>query len=68
MGIYDVDTLISQTRKLAADYTRDLTDEEILISKEKGTIKIDVVYESRVPIVYNLDAIAKFEHHFVKGK
>lgn len=53
-------------RKLTADYTRELTDEEVLISKSKGTINIDIVYESRVPIVYNLDVVARFEHHFVK--
>jgi len=55
-------------RKLAADYTRKLQDDEIRITKDKGTIKVEVVYESRVPIVLNLDVIAKFEHHFIQQK
>ena len=53
-------------RKLTADYTRDLLDEEIIITKNKGELLIDVIYEARVPIVYNLDIVAKFEHHFVQ--
>lgn len=55
-------------RKLTADYTRDLKDDEIIITKNKGDLTIDVVYEARVPVVYNLDIVAKFEHHFVKEK
>lgn len=55
-------------RKLTADYTRDLRDEEIIIVKNKGNITIDVNYEARVPVVYNLDIVAKFEHHFEQTK
>ncbi|MCF7981777.1 MAG: DUF4845 domain-containing protein [Pseudomonadales bacterium] len=53
-------------RKLTADYTRELTDDEIVVTKNKSDLRIDVVYEARVPVVYNLDIVAKFEHHFVQ--
>ena len=55
-------------RKLAADYTEDLADDAIQIDKNKGTITIDVAYEARVPVVYNLDVIANFAHHLEKNK
>lgn len=55
-------------RKLTADYTRDLQDDEIIIVKNKGNITIDVNYEARVPVVYNLDIVAKFKHHFEQTK
>lgn len=53
-------------KKMAGDYTRDLRDEEIIITKNKGELVIDVIYEARVPIIYNLDIVATFEHHFVQ--
>lgn len=52
------------SRKMTADYTRELTEDELIITKEKDALKIDVIYESRVPVVYNLDVVAKFSHHF----
>jgi len=55
-------------RKLAADYTTHLEDEEILIEKYKGVTTVDVIYEARVPVVYNLDVVASFSHHFEKKK
>ena len=55
-------------RKMAADYSRDLADDEITISKEKRVIKVDIVYEARVPAVYNLDIVAKFAHHIETEK
>ena len=49
--------------KMAADYTRDLSEDEVIIKKAKDVMTIDVIYESRVPVVYNLDVVAKFSHH-----
>ena len=47
---------------MAADYTRDLTDDEVIITKTRESMTIDVIYEARVPVVYNLDVVAKFNH------
>jgi len=55
-------------RRLTADYTDDLADESIQIERKKGTMTIDVVYESRVSVVYNLDIVASFAHHLEKTK
>ena len=55
-------------RKLAADYTSDLSDDAIQIEKNKGTITIDVIYETRVPLIRNLSLIANFEHHLEQKK
>lgn len=55
-------------RKLAADYTAGLDDENIQITKNKGTINVDVVYEAKVPLVHNLSVLANFEHHLEKSK
>lgn len=55
-------------RKLAADYTDDLSEDAIQVEKNKGTITIDVNYESRVSIIANLDIVAKFSHHLEKKK
>jgi len=54
--------------RLTADYTDGLADESIQIVKKKGTMTIDVVYESRVSVVYNLDIVASFAHHLEKNK
>ena len=54
--------------KMAADYSRDLADDEIIITKDKRIINIDIVYEARVPVVYNLDIVAKFAHHIETEK
>ena len=76
-ALSEEETLYSQTkteirkmirRKLAADYTSDLSDEDITITKNKGVILVDVVYEARVPIVHNLSVVANFEHHLEKSK
>lgn len=53
-------------RKLTADYTHELKDDEVTVTKNRGELVIDVLYEVRTPIVYNLDIIARFEHHFVQ--
>lgn len=58
----------SLRRRLTADYTDDLADEAIQIEKKKGIITIDVIYEARVPVVYNLDVVASFAHHLEKKK
>ena len=50
-------------RKMSADYTRTLKDDEIRITREKRVMKVDIVYEERVPVVYNLDIVARFSHH-----
>jgi len=55
-------------RRLTADYTDGLADESIQIEKKKGIMTIDVVYESRVSVVYNLDIVASFAHHLEKKK
>lgn len=53
-------------RKLTADYVTDLDNDAFQIEKKKGVIIIDVNYESRVPVVYNIDVVAKFSHHLEK--
>ena len=55
-------------RKLSADYVTDLDKDAFQIEKYKGTITIDVIYESRVPVVANIDLVAKFSHHLEKAK
>lgn len=40
-----------------------LGKDDIKIKKEDGIIKIDVVYERRVPMYGNIDAMVKFNHH-----
>ncbi len=55
-------------KKLSVDYSRNMDDDEIIITKKKGTITIDIVYEERIPLVYNLDMVAKFNHHLEKDK
>ncbi len=39
-----------------------LSKEDIKIKKEDGLIKIDVVYERRIPMYGNIDAMVKFNH------
>lgn len=55
-------------RRLTADYTDGLADDSIQIEKKKGIMTIDVVYESRISAVYNLDIVASFAHHLEKKK
>lgn len=54
--------------KLAAEFTASLDDENIQITKDKNTINVDVVYETKVPLVRNLSVVANFEHHIEKSK
>ena len=56
------------TTKMSAGYARPLTTEEVQITKKKGKIMVDVVYESRVEIVANIDLVAKFEHHIEQAQ
>ena len=54
--------------KMSAGYARPLTTEEVKITKKKGKLMIDVVYEARVEIVGNIDLVAKFEHHIEQNQ
>lgn len=46
-----------------------LDKEEIIIKKEDGEIMIDIIYERRIPMYGNIDAILKFQHNAnVKAK
>jgi len=59
---------IMLARKLSADYARDFKNDEIIITKNKDTVVIEIVYESRVSAVANLDIVAKFNHRLEKQK
>ncbi len=66
-GLYDLSKQSIRDklqRKMSADYARPLGKDEVFIVKTRDTLKIDVIYEARVPVVYNLDVVGKFEHHF----
>lgn len=39
-----------------------LSKDEIVIKKEDGEILIDVIYERRLPMYGNVDAVLKFSH------
>ena len=39
-----------------------LSKDDIKIKKEDGLIKIDVIYERRIPMYGNIDAMVKFNH------
>lgn len=39
-----------------------LHKDEIIIKKEDGEILIDVIYERRIPMYGNVDAVVKFNH------
>lgn len=39
-----------------------LEKEEIVIKKEDGEILVDVIYERRIPMYGNVDAVVKFHH------
>ena len=39
-----------------------LTPEEILVKKQDGEVKVDVIYERRIPLYGNVDAVLKFNH------
>jgi hypothetical protein len=39
-----------------------LEKEEVIIKKEDGEITIDVMYERRIPMYGNIDAMIKFQH------
>ncbi len=43
----------------------ELSKDDVLIKKEDGVIKIDIVYERRVPMYGNIDAMVKFSHSAV---
>lgn len=40
-----------------------LAKDDVKIKKEDGILKIDVVYERRIPMYGNIDAMVKFNHH-----
>jgi hypothetical protein len=51
-------------RRLGINQVR-LPDREALkIKLEEGTYYFDLVYERRVPMFYNVDAVVKFEEHY----
>lgn len=39
-----------------------LGKDDIQIKKEDGVIKIDIIYERRIPMYGNIDAMVKFNH------
>lgn len=39
-----------------------LSKDDIKIKKEDGLINIDVIYERRIPMYGNIDAVVKFNH------
>ncbi len=39
-----------------------LTKDEILVKKEDGEVLIEIIYERRVPLYANVDAVLKFKH------
>lgn len=41
----------------------DVNAEDIEISEVEGGLAIDINYEVRVPLFYNLDVVASFENH-----
>ena len=46
-----------------------LEKEEVVIKKEDGEILINVIYERRIPMYGNVDAMLKFQHDVaVKAK
>lgn len=45
-----------------------LGKDEVVITKEKGEITIDVNYEVRTPMFGNIDAITKFSHSITISK
>jgi len=70
-GLYELPksrVLDKFSRKLAGDYSRSFSKDEVIIEKKKDVLTIDVIYETRVPVVYNLDVVAKFSHHFEQKK
>lgn len=40
-----------------------LNKEEIIIKKEEGEVIIDIVYERRIPLYGNIDAVLSFNHN-----
>lgn len=40
-----------------------LSKDDVRVKKEDGIIQIDVVYERRIPMYGNIDAVVKFDHH-----
>lgn len=42
-----------------------LTKDEVKVKKEDGLITVDVVYERRIPMYGNIDAMVKFNHSAV---
>lgn len=55
--IYDR-AIINQVR---ADLSR---DEFLKIENRDGVLNFDLVYEERVPMFYNVDAVVKFKEHY----
>ena len=55
------------TKRLSVDYTRELADDEIKVIKSGKELRIEISYEARVPLVYNLDVVARFEHLHVES-
>ncbi|MFC6671684.1 DUF4845 domain-containing protein [Marinobacterium aestuariivivens] len=55
--IYDR-AIINQVR---ADLSR---DEFLKIENKDGVLNFDLVYEERVPMFYNVDAVVKFKEHY----
>ncbi len=54
-------------KRLQSDYSNNLNDDEVKIIKGSNELRIEIHYESRVPLISNLDLVAKFEHLYVKS-
>ncbi len=68
----DPDELSKSLRELRRDLEKkfyinqvELPEKESLqVHLEEGVIHFDLVYEVRVPMFYNVDALVKFEEHY----
>jgi len=52
------------SKKLLFNQIRDFDLDAVTITRGKGNLDVDVVYEKRTHIVRNIDVVLSFEHHF----
>jgi len=50
-------------RQLTIDDVRNVPREALKLEPQGGGFSINLDYEVRVPVVYNVDAVVKFSHH-----
>lgn len=53
-------------KKLAIDDVESITEDDIVVSGKGGERSVTIEYESRVPIIANIDAVVKYEGKTVK--